>query len=176
MNSRLVSQIKELVATLNTAGIQFALIGGLALSSYKVIRATQDIDLLIDTADGDAVNNLLLNLGYHCLHRSSDAANYTREDERVDMLYAERPIARRLLGSAAVRETSFGRLGVVSAEGLIGFKLQAIVNNPKRTMDREDIRALLRMNRDTLNMAEIREYFQLFGQEALLEEMLHEIS
>lgn len=176
MNNRLGNQIKELVTALNTGGLQFALIGGIALASYKVIRATQDIDLLVDAADGDAIDRLLVKLGYQCIHRSVDAANYVRNDERVDILYAARPVARRLLSAAVRQDTTFGSLGVISAEGLIGFKLQAFVNNPKRVRDMEDIRALLRANSNTLNMDEIREYFQLFGRAALLEEMLHEIS
>jgi hypothetical protein len=40
--SRLGKQIEEVVATLNGLGVRFALIGGLALASYKVIRATPD--------------------------------------------------------------------------------------------------------------------------------------
>jgi hypothetical protein len=47
---------------------------------------------------------------------------------------------------------------VISTEGLIGFKLQGLVNDPRRTQDLEDIRALLRANHETLNMEEVREY------------------
>jgi hypothetical protein len=38
----------------------------------------------------------------------------------------------------------------------------------------EDIRALLRANRTTLDLGEVREYFRLFDREAALEELLHE--
>ena len=47
-------------------------------------------------------------------------------------------------------KTVLGELRVVSAEGLIGFKLQGLANDPRRTQDLEDIRALLRANRSTL--------------------------
>ena len=53
---------------------------------------------------------------------NADAANYARGDERTDFLYAGRPIARRLLAGATELETALGKLRVVSAEGLIGFK------------------------------------------------------
>jgi hypothetical protein len=79
------------------------------------------------------------------------------------------------LSNAPELATAFGRLHVVSAEGLIAFKLQGWVNNPRRTQDLEDIRALLRANRDTIDLTEVREYFGLFGQEKLLDEMLNEI-
>jgi hypothetical protein len=118
--SRLGKQIEELVSTLNSTGTPFALIGGLALAPYKVIRATQDVDLLADASMAESIHRALLALGYRCLHRGPDAGNYQREDERVDLIYAHRPLALRLLASARERQTPFGQLNVVSAEGLIG--------------------------------------------------------
>ncbi len=46
--SRLGKQIAEVAAALNAIGARFALIGGLALASHKVVRATQDVDLLVE--------------------------------------------------------------------------------------------------------------------------------
>jgi hypothetical protein len=172
--SRLGKQIAEVAAALNANSVGFALIGGLALASHKVVRATQDVDLLADSERADDIDAQLAQLGYRCLHRSADAANYARGDERVDFLYASRPIARRLLATAREQKTALGDLRVVSAEGLIGFKLQALVNDPSRTRDLEDIRALLRANRGTLDTAELRGYFGLFDREALLDELLRE--
>lgn len=170
--SRLGRQLEELISTLGSVGARFALIGGLALASHKVVRATQDIDLLTDAAGAEDIHRALLGLGYQCMHRSPDAGNYLRGDERVDFIYAHRPEALRLLRSATLLQTAFGELHVVSSEGLIGLKLQGFTNNPRRTQDLEDIRALIASNRQTLNMDEVREYFRLFGREALLDELL----
>lgn len=170
--SRLGRQLAEVMAALRTIGVQSALVGGLALSSHKVIRATQDIDLLVDQSASGNVDEELLRLGYERLYRTSDVANYQRQDERVDFLFASRPIARRLLSQATELSTSLGNIRVISGEGLIGFKLQGVVNDPRRTQDLEDIKALLRANRDTLNLNEVREYFKLFEREALLDELL----
>jgi len=175
MENRFINQIEEVVSALNDAGLPFALIGGLALASHNVVRATQDIDLLADIADGDRIAILLEKLGYRCIHRSADAGNHLRGDERVDLLYASRPIARHLLTTATEQQTSFGKLRVVSAEGLIGFKLQAIANDPRRIRDLDDIRALMRANRESLDRTELREYFKLFNRESLLDELLNEI-
>ena len=57
---------------------------------------------------------------------------------------------------------------VISAEGLIGFKLQALVNDPSRGRDLDDIRALLRAQRGRLNMTEVQEYFALFDRRRCL--------
>jgi predicted nucleotidyltransferase len=173
--SRLGKQIEEIIAALNSVGVRFALIGGLALASYKVIRATRDIDLLTDVKSADEIDGLLARLGYRCIHRSADAGNYLRGDERVDFLYASRPAARQLLAAAAEFKTAFGDLRVVSLEGLIGFKLQGFVNDARRTQDLEDIRALILANRSNLRMTEVQEYFRLFDREVLLKEILNEI-
>lgn len=56
--------------------------------------------------------------------------------------------------------------------GLVAFKPQGLVNDPRRTQDLEDIRALLRANRDTVDMVELRGYFRLFDREALLDDIM----
>jgi hypothetical protein len=170
--SRLGRQIQEVLAGLDRVGAPAALIGGLALSTHKVIRATQDVDLLVDEVHADALDAQLRALGYRCVHRSEDASNYLRGDERVDLLYARRPIARHLLETAATRSTPLGTTRVVSAEGLVAFKLQGLVNDPRRTQDLEDIRALLKANLADLDMDELRGYFRLFEREALLDEII----
>jgi len=172
--SRLGKQVVEVVSVLNAMGARFALIGGLALALHKVIRATQDVDLLVDAENAEEIDRALTKLGYRCLYRSAEAGNYLRGDERIDLLYASRPIARRLLTGAAGHKTAFGELRAIGPEGLIGFKLQGWINDPRRTQDLEDIRALLRAHRATLDMAEVREYFRLFDREPLLDEFLHQ--
>jgi hypothetical protein len=174
--SRLGAQLRQVAAALEQIGARYALIGGLALASHKVIRATQDVDLLVEAERVDEIDAKLVELGYRCTHRSADAGNYLRADERVDLLYARRPIAKRLLAGAAVLSTSLGDLRVISTEGLIGFKLQGLANDPRRTQDLEDIRALLRANRGHLDLAEVREYFELFNRGPLLDELLRENS
>ena len=172
--SRLVEQIKEAVKAFSVCETPPALIGGLALAAHHVVRATRDVDFLADANDADHLHEILTGLGYRCVHRSVDAANYLREDEGLDLLFAHRPIARKLLNEAVARSTVLGSLHVVSAEGLIGFKLQALANDPTRIRDIDDIRALLRANGDQLDMREIREYFSLFDRTEWLDELLAE--
>ena len=148
------------------------MIGGLAQASHHVIRATQGIDLLTDGDNADAIEAELIKLGHHRLHRNLDAGNYARGDERVDLLYAHRPIARRLLAGADEVKTSLGDLRVISVEELIGFKLQGLVNDPRRTQDLEDIRALFKANQGVMDLTEVREYFHLFNRDSLLDELL----
>ena len=65
-----------------------------------------------------------------------------------------------------------GPMRIISVEGLIGFKLQGFVNDATRTRDLEDIRALLKTHRISLDMDELREYFALFNKPDLLNELI----
>jgi hypothetical protein len=168
----LVEQIREALSMFALAGTKPALIGGLAVVAHSVVRATKDVDFLLEAEAADQVHEALLRLGYECIYRSEDAANYVRGTEGLDLLYAHRPLARRLLAQAAERETPMGRLRVVSVEGLIGFKLQGYVNDATRARDLDDIRALIKRHRASLDMVQLREYFALFGQEELLNELI----
>ncbi len=174
--SRLADQLKQAVAAFEACRTPPALIGGLALAAHAVVRATQDVDFLVDADDAQLVHDTLIALGYRCVHRSEDAANYLRDDQGLDLLFAHRPIARRLLNDAGELATALGRLHVISAEGLIGFKIQAFSNDPTRTRDLEDIRGLLRVQQERLNMQEVRDYFALFDKMALLDEILAEFT
>lgn len=90
------------------------------------MRATQDVDFLVEAEAADKVHVALLNLGYECLYRSEDAANY----------------------------------------------VQGYVNDATRTRDLDDIRALLKIHRASLDLDELREYFALFNRPELLHELL----
>jgi len=54
--------------------------------------------------------------------------------------------------------------------------LQALFNDPSRSRDGDDIRALLRAQRGRLNLHEVREYFALFDRQECLDEMLTAIA
>ena len=170
--SNLAEQIREALSMFARNDTAPALIGGLAVVAHQVVRATKDVDFLVAAEAADKVHAAQLDLGYRCLYRSEDAANYVRAAEGLDLLYAHRPLARRLLAQASERDTPMGRMRIISVEGLIGFKLQAVVNDATRTRDLDDIRALLKIHRASMDMEEIRHYFALFNRPELLHELL----
>ena len=63
------------------------------------------------------------------------------------------------------------RVPVVDAEALIGLKLQALANEPRRVQDEADIRALLAAA-PALDLKLLRDYFRLFDREADLDRLL----
>ncbi|NJM43062.1 MAG: nucleotidyltransferase family protein [Brachymonas sp.] len=89
----LAEQIREALATFASADIKPALIGGLAVVAHKVVRATKDVDFLLEAEDADKVHEALLNLGYQCIYRSQDAANYVRGTEGLDFSLRPSPFS-----------------------------------------------------------------------------------
>jgi hypothetical protein len=90
---------------------------------------------------------------------------------RLDRQIREIILCLDRLGAAT---TLLGGLALALAlapylEGLSAFKLRGFVNDPRRTRDLGHIRALLRANRDRVDLAAVREYFRLFDQVPLLD-------
>ena len=158
---------------------RIALIGGFALPFHGVQRATGDVDFLVDAAGSDLLHDALLAAGARCLHRSADAANYATGSSRlapVDFIIARRARAREMLRRAKWRLLRAARLRVpvVDAEALIGLKLQALANQPRRTQDEADIQALFAAGAESLNVKILRDYYRIFDRERDLDRLLAE--
>ncbi|MEO6065458.1 MAG: nucleotidyltransferase family protein [Lysobacterales bacterium] len=169
--ARLFEQLRELLAHFDERGFQHALIGGLAVNVHGYARATHDVDFLIDLDDESALHALMLELGYSAIDRREDLSSYVRDDERADFLHAHREIGRRLLAGAS--RVAYGSLQVpvISAEGLLGFKIQAFSDDPRRLKDLSDMLEIMRACGKSLNWDEVRAYFAVFGREALFDEL-----
>ena len=168
----LLAQLEDFNAQLIACGARYALIGGMALSAHQLPRATQDIDFLLNRLDADTVHALLISLGYQCIHRSEDAANYRRGVAAIDFIYAYRPRALALIETAQTRKIGAQSLKVVTVEGLIGLKLQALTNDPRRVQDLLDISKLVEKHRAKLDLPQLYDYFLLFDKAALYDQLI----
>src|SRR5262245_43693732 len=98
--SRLGEQLRQILDRLGERRVRTAVIGGLAGVARGLVRATSDVDLLVDESDRGVVDAAIGELGYTCIHRSDDVSNFVRGDQRLDVLYARRPLAREFLAGA----------------------------------------------------------------------------
>jgi hypothetical protein len=157
-------------------GFRVALIGGFALPFHGVRRATGDVDFLAEARGADALHDALVTAGYQALHRSDDAANYRGASCGVDVIYARRAPTIAMLERAAIPPGGGGVVAaVVDVEGLIGLKLQALMNDPtRRRQDEADIVALLTLHLATIDHTLLAEYFALFGEQDALARFLAE--
>ena len=173
--SNLVRELVAILDALARAGVDVAAIGGLAVVAHGVVRATEDLDFLVDHGAREALDRCMRGEGFRALHVSDDAANYVRDALRVDFLFASRPISRQLLAGARTMKVLDQPLRVVDPEGIIGLKVQAIANDPRRAQDVSDIREILRIHRGRVDLERVRSYFRLFDRGADLEQMLAEL-
>lgn len=61
-----VRSVQAIVTALNSAGVQYLIVGGLAVNAHGFVRLTRDIDIVLALEPANAVNglNTLLAIGY----------------------------------------------------------------------------------------------------------------
>ena len=176
--------LKMLMERFRAEGIDFALSGGLALSTMDVVRFTKGIDFIVHEEDKEAVESIMTELGYKKQKFSTDEiVSYwspLKVFGQVDFLLARRKYTRAMMRNADLKPVFGGELQVntVRPEDLIGLKVQAISNDPENRylIDKPDIQRLLKLHRDKMDMELVREYFRVFEKEELLDEWLQEIA
>lgn len=145
---------------LSAANIDFALIGGFALAAYGIHRATRDIDLLVDGEHKFRVKTLFVKAGFRVYHETQEFLQFD-QPSFLDILFANRPLSLAMLKKASTG-LRLAEVPVVSKEGLIGLKIQAYKNDPKRELqDKADIQALLRLK--PVDMKQVKDFAELFG-------------
>ena len=170
-----------LLESFRNEGVDCALIGGFALACCGHVRTTQDIDFLILKEDQAKLEGIMGKLGYKLIHESLDVSNYVSDENdlgRVDFLYAHRKYALKMLERSREQEILNGRykVKVIIPEDLIGLKVQASSNDPRRYFqDLADIEAVMRTHKKTLDMGLIEEYFNLFERADELKQIMKRI-
>lgn len=143
------------------SNISFALIGGFALAAHGVVRATQDIDLLVDGKKKEQAKATLLKKGFSVQFENDEVMHLTGLGQ-LDCLFANRPMTQAML-ARAVKINEFP-VPVVLAEDIIGLKIQAYSNDSMREFqDKADIQALMEAN-ELLNFDQVKIYADMFDQ------------
>lgn len=159
---------------LNEKGIRYAVIGGIALASYGLVRNTKDLDLVVEASGQDAIIQFLESRGYKTLHRSTGYSNHLHSDPslgQIDFVYVGEETSRKLFAESRLAKRPVGdSIPLPKPEHLVAMKVLAIKNDPSRTFqDLADIRFLLTL--PGVDRTEIRGYFERNG----MQESLHEL-
>lgn len=155
-------QLDQIAFILNKEQIPFALIGGLAVGALGYQRFTNDIDLLVDGSLRSDVKRVFVANGYSIFSENQEFLQFHCEASPVDIMFANRQISQNMLKSAKpIVGNEF--IKCLSAEAIIGLKIQSYATNPKRNFkEKADIQAL--MERLNINWDEVKFYADAFDK------------
>jgi hypothetical protein len=196
MDPRLAPALRELNRLLAAAAVdlnarlRFALLGGLAVSTWGVMRATQDIDFLADS-DPSPINNLALRDKLaKFIERQHSRADWrvgdyddpiplllkielpaTLGSVGADILWAHKPWQREALERAVGVEVEGDTIPVLHPEDLILMKLEA--GGPQ---DFLDVQQLLSVAPPQLNVTRLKETVTRLRLGKVLEKCLREVN
>ena len=160
--------LRTVLAEFERHHLRYAVIGGFALGALGAVRATKDIDFLVHRDDLDALHASLTRLGYQRVVKTENVSQYGHADPLwggLDFLHAFRPASLTMLEHATPVPIFGGTLAmkVAEPEDVIGLKIQAIANNPKRkALDLDDIERLMELYGSRLDWGRVQDYFDLF--------------
>ena len=166
-----VKVIEEVTRRLDAEGVRYALIGGFAMALRGVQRATINMDFILMLDDLDKADSIFQSAGYVRAYKSENVSHYMAKDDtfgRIDLLHAFRGLTLGMLKRAERIAVSEGlTLPVVQVEDIIGLKVQAAVNSPKRAVsDWADIQMILEAaaeNKQSIDWKLLNEYLELFN-------------
>lgn len=153
--------------------IRYALTGGFALGLWGGSRSTVDLDFLVHREDMDKVHMLMTNLGYEIHHHTENVSQYVSPLARfggIDFIHAFREASVEMLQRAVEKEIFSGSMKVrtMIPEDIIGLKLQAVYNNPKREkIDMADIEMLVSVHSKEFDWELLERYFTIFQMDDL---------
>ena len=81
---------------LSKESIAFALIGGFALAAHGIVRATQDIDLLVDGTKKDLVKEALIKAGFELVLETKEVLHLSGLGQ-LDILWANREPTQKMI-------------------------------------------------------------------------------
>lgn len=152
---------------LKGAGIAHALIGGFAMASYGYHRTTIDVDFLAEGSQKEKIKNVLSKTGFQLVFESDEVLQFSGPG-LLDILLANRPLSLEMLKQAR-QNTQLG-VYVVSAEDIIGLKIQAYKNDPTREFqDKADIQKLLSLPQ--IDLIQVKKYADLFNEWPTIEKI-----
>lgn len=160
--------LQTLLTEFERRHIRYAVIGGFAMGILGAPRGTQDVDLVVHHEDLARLHDVMTTLGYQRAAITENVSHYVHQDPlwgALDVLHAFRPPSLAVLQRAKSQPIFSGTLQIrsVEPEDVIGFKVQAMANNPKRYhRDLADIETLMELYGSRLDWARVQEYFDLF--------------
>ena len=153
--------IQEIAKIAGNTGIPFLVIGGYAVLAHGYVRATDDLDLIVERGRRAQLGRLMGDLG---MSVKNDAANFVQFDPRnkdgmnVDLMFVSEDVFAQLERASTEAKVEGIPVKVVSLLHLIALKCHALQHSKsiRRLKDMDDLIQLILINRLDLNDPELR--------------------
>ncbi|MGD0744809.1 MAG: nucleotidyl transferase AbiEii/AbiGii toxin family protein [Verrucomicrobiota bacterium] len=170
--------IQEIAKRAGNAGIPFLVIGGYAVFAHGYVRATDDLDLIVQRGRRAQLGELFGDMG---MSVKSDAANFVQFDSRdeagmaVDLMFVSDEVFSQLEQAAVEARVEDTCVRVVSLPHLIALKCHAFQHSKsiRRLKDMDDLVQLILINRLDLNEPKLRATILKHGNAETYEKLRH---
>ena len=138
----------EIATRLTELGVDYAIAGALCLGAHGVVRATEDVDILVTREGLERFKAVWLGRGYVELRPGGKAIRDTTNNVKIDFLVEGdypgdgKPKPVRFPAPAAVSADA-GRFHVVALPRFIELKLASGMTAPHRLQDLADVLRLI---------------------------------
>jgi predicted nucleotidyltransferase len=172
----LMADVAEILAS---RGVRYAVIGAMAAAVHGVVRASLDADAVValQIREAQALQQTLIEGGYGATLRIGDVDDpipglleiKDRHGNRVDLLLGLRGMDPELLSHTRQVSLAETVLDIVGREDFIAMKVFA--GGP---VDLADARAVIELDRESLDLELLRRLAQRFGRDAarVLDELI----
>lgn len=171
-----MSVLRTISQKAGEAGLPLLIIGGYAVMAHGFVRATDDLDLLVQGSRRDQWRRLLEELGMSVYREAPAFMQFNPPPGArlpVDLMFVADEVFERMRADAQqaiVEDVSFG---IVSLLHLIALKCHAIQHGKplRRLKDTEDLIQLITLNGLHLNEPELQATILKHGNQELYEKL-----
>ena len=173
-----MSVFRTIAQKAGNAGLPFLVIGGYAVMAHGFVRATDDLDLLVQSGRRDEWRQLLEGLGMEVYREAPVFMQFNPPAGAglpVDLMLVAEGVFERMRADAAPACVEGVSFGVVSLLHLIALKCHAVKHGKplRRIKDTEDLIQLTINNHLDLNEPELRATILKHGDQELYDKLRH---
>ena len=171
-----MSVLRTISQKAGEAGLPLLLIGGYAVMAHGFVRATDDLDLLVQGSRRDQWRRLLEGLGMSVFREMPAFMQFNPPPGGrlpVDLMFVADEVIERMQADAEQAGVEDVSLGIVSLLHVFALKCHAIRHGKpiRRVKDTEDLIQLAIINHLDLNEPELRATILKHGNQELYEKL-----